>query len=703
MSRPRSLHGFLTRLIWLCVAPLILLAAYLAVDQVLAIQAERDIRAINRAKNVAQAIDQELSARMAALHMLAVSPLIDDEARWKDLYQEAQGFRESFGSHVILADLEMRMRFNTRAPFGTSLPLLPRPKGHSAVVSALETGRPAIGDTFFGPIAGQPLIAIALPVQREARTIFLLLTIFETHQFQKYLDQLILPEGWSLALLDGKQDVIVRRGGEPLDPAEVDPAGRFEVKLSAAPWSVVLEIPRDIYRAPMVRMATLLLLAILVTTLVGVVGGVLASRRLGREVASLAAAPEPGSQPPDIVEIAAVRQLLDEAAQQRQNAEAAERESDRRFQRLFQEAPLPLCLVNKEGTRLDFNARFMQVFGYTQADVPCIDQWWELAYPDPAYRSWVQSTWNTAVAHAAATNSDIEACEYRVTCKDGSERIMLISGILLGDECLTTCFDVTERRQAEDEVRRLNAELEQRVTERTAELQSANQELEALAYALTHNLRSPLRAIGGFSQVLLEEHACQLNGEAKNCLTQVRQASSNMGLLIEGILALLRCTRGELYREPIDITALALEQLDALATAAPGRQVNWQVVPGLTVNGDAAMLKIALGHLLGNAWKFTEGRDAPEIHVFAGQVQGHPAICISDNGIGFDMAHGERLFQPFQRLHRLDEFSGIGIGLATVQRIVRRHGGDVTASGSPGEGATFCFFLPQATEGDFHE
>ncbi|NVN92941.1 MAG: PAS domain-containing protein [Desulfuromonadales bacterium] len=256
--------------------------------------------------------------------------------------------------------------------------------------------------------------------------------------------------------------------------------------------------------------------------------------------------------------------------------------------------------------------------------------------------------------------------------------------------------EISNRKQAEEQIHRLNADLEQRVCERTAELQAANVELKELAYALTHNLGAPLRAINGFSRILLEEHAATLDGEARLCLDQLRDAGEQMGHLIDGILALLRCTSGELRREPVDISSLATRILNGLSRTEPERPVIREVEPNLSVMGDAAMIELALSHLLDNAWKFSRETAHAVIRVFADQVNGQRRICIADNGAGFDDDHRDLLFQPFQRLHRQDEFPGIGIGLATVQRIIHRHGGELTAEGVPGKGATFRFTLPES-------
>ena len=256
---------------------------------------------------------------------------------------------------------------------------------------------------------------------------------------------------------------------------------------------------------------------------------------------------------------------------------------------------------------------------------------------------------------------------------------------------------VAARLRTVEELRRLNADLERRVLERTAELSAANRELDSFAYAVSHDLRAPLRAMSGFSQALVEDYGKLLDAEARKYLDQIGIASRKMGELIDGILVLSRSTRGELRRDAIDISALATRLLEELVRGEPERQVGWLVEPHLLATGDARMIEAVLSNLLDNAWKYTGKAKAPSIRVFSGEIGGLSGFCVADNGAGFDMAHAEQLFQPFRRLHRQDEFPGIGIGLATVLRIVHRHGGEVRAESRPGAGATFCFTLPVNT------
>ncbi len=230
------------------------------------------------------------------------------------------------------------------------------------------------------------------------------------------------------------------------------------------------------------------------------------------------------------------------------------------------------------------------------------------------------------------------------------------------------------------------------------ELRRSRDELEAVSYSLSHDLRTPLRGIDGFAQILLEEQGEQLGEPGRDHLQRVRQASQRMGQLLDDFVELLAISRAELRREPVDLSALAREVCDRLATAEPERRVTWTIEEGAAVEGDPRLLRRAVTSLLHNAWKFTRERDPA--HIALRRVRGADGapmatFVVEDDGAGFDMAYVERLFQPFERLHGPDDGSaGSGMGLAIVRRVIQRHGGRVWAEGTPGKGARFFFSLP---------
>lgn len=254
--------------------------------------------------------------------------------------------------------------------------------------------------------------------------------------------------------------------------------------------------------------------------------------------------------------------------------------------------------------------------------------------------------------------------------------------------------DITQQTLAEQEIRRLNASLEQRIQERTRELKDAYDELESYSYAVAHDLRSPLRIINGFAQALQDDHP-ELGEASGQHLRRIMGASAKMGQLIDGLLQLSQYARGEVQRHPVNISAIATRLLEELAADDPQREVQWSVEAGLQALADPPLIEALLQNLLHNAWKYTAKVPAASIRVFSDTRDGQRHFCIRDNGAGFDMAHSGKLFQPFQRLHLPHEFSGLGIGLATARRIVLRHGGVLAAQSSPGQGATFCFTLPE--------
>jgi PAS domain S-box-containing protein len=255
--------------------------------------------------------------------------------------------------------------------------------------------------------------------------------------------------------------------------------------------------------------------------------------------------------------------------------------------------------------------------------------------------------------------------------------------------------EAERRAQAEREVSKLNAELEERVAVRTSQLEAANRELEAFSYSVSHDLRAPLRSIGGFSQILVKKYADRLDATGKDYLERVSRASQRMGELIDDLLKLSRVARGELRREEVDLSAIARSVADDLQDEERGRKVQFRLAEGVRAQGDAKLLRIVLENLLGNAWKFT--RKVPEAIIEFGMTEqdGAKTVFVRDNGAGFNMDYAHKLFGAFQRLHGANEFEGTGIGLATVQRIIHRHGGRVWGEGAPGEGATFYFTCNQ--------
>lgn len=254
--------------------------------------------------------------------------------------------------------------------------------------------------------------------------------------------------------------------------------------------------------------------------------------------------------------------------------------------------------------------------------------------------------------------------------------------------------EIGEHRRAREQVQALNALLELRVARRTQELEQANRELESFSYSVSHDLRAPLRAIEGFSAVLLGSHQGQLDDTGRGHLQRVCAATRRMGLLIDGLLNLARTTRTEIRGRELDLSGMAHGVVREILAAQPGWAVQFDIAPGLRAQGDPSLLRTVLDNLLGNAAKFSAGRPGARV-VFGVQAQdGQAGFVVRDNGVGFDMAHAARLFGAFQRLHPSGEFEGTGIGLANVQRIIRRHGGRVWAESQPGQGASFYFTLP---------
>ena len=308
-------------------------------------------------------------------------------------------------------------------------------------------------------------------------------------------------------------------------------------------------------------------------------------------------------------------------------------------------------------------------------------------------------------ADEALAGSALTPATLQLRRSDGDIRLVqVVLSEVPGDEgsdvaALVQVSDATDRIRAERAVRLLNRTLEARVEQRTRELTMANRELESFAYSVSHDLRAPLRTVEGFSRLLAERFSATLGADGLDYLTRVRNAANRMDALIDALLKMSRIGREPLRHAQVDLSRVAAEVVSELRQGDPARQVEVVVEPGLSAGGDPALLRNLLQNLLGNAWKFTARRPDARIELVGDTrrgdaAEGLAAFVVRDNGAGFDPAYASKLFRPFQRLHGADEYEGHGIGLATVRRIVERHGGSIHAEGRAGEGASFRFTLP---------
>lgn len=374
----------------------------------------------------------------------------------------------------------------------------------------------------------------------------------------------------------------------------------------------------------------------------------------------------------------------------RKRAEAALIRSEEQLRRFVEQAPVSIAMFDRNMNYIVTSRRWVSEYGRGHQDLVGLCHY--DVHPD------LPASWHE-IHRRGLDGETLENDDDQWTQNDGTHNWLRwavhpwrdhndeVGGIIIFAE------DISARRLAEEQIRRLNAELEQRVAERTTELRAANRELEAFTYAVAHDLRAPLRAMNGFSTALKEDYPGLLVGDAAECLDEIVEGSRRMSELIDGLLALSRSTQGELERQVVDLTAIARRICSELARSEPQRNVRWEIEDALAVRGDRRMLEVVLYNLLGNAWKYTAQTTSARITMLTTVEDDERHFCVDDNGAGFDMNYADKLFVPFQRLHRRDEFPGIGIGLATVQRIIHRHGGHIYAHGVPGKGAHFCFTI----------
>ncbi|MEW5789165.1 MAG: PAS domain S-box protein [Pseudomonadota bacterium] len=362
---------------------------------------------------------------------------------------------------------------------------------------------------------------------------------------------------------------------------------------------------------------------------------------------------------------------------------------DERFRSVLEAAPDAVVIADAGGRMVLVNAQTEALFGYRREEM--LGEPVEMLLPErlrPGHTGLRRGY--AAAPRPRPMGSGLDLFGRR---RDGSEFPVSISlsPLVVGEAryVFSDIRDITEQREARQRIQDLNDSL----ARRNAELAILNQELEAFSYSVSHDLRAPLRAIDGFSQILLKDNAAQLDEAGRDRLGRVRRAAQHMGALIDDLLKLSRVSRAELSFQPLDLADLARESVETLRRQEPDRRVEVDIAAPLPARGDPKLLRIALDNLLGNAWKFTGRRADARIEMGVAPSPQGPVFHVRDNGAGFDMAYADKLFGAFQRLHDAGQFPGTGIGLATVQRIVHKHGGRIWAESAPEAGATFRFTL----------
>ena len=362
------------------------------------------------------------------------------------------------------------------------------------------------------------------------------------------------------------------------------------------------------------------------------------------------------------------------------------------YQTLVNTSPDAITLSDLEGKIIKCNPQTLELHGAGSEEEIIGMNAFEMIAPEERDRAYDN-------ARITLETGSVRNLRYSMLRKDGSRFDGELSASLVVDAqgqpkaFMAITRDVTERKRAEDEIRALNRELDQRVRERTAELEASNRELESFAYSVSHDLRAPLRAIDGFSQALMEDYYDHFDARGRDYLDRVSAAARRMARLIDDLLEISRVTRTSMRREWVNLSALAREIEGQLRQDSPERDATFIIGDRVEAFGDPLLLRLALENLLNNAFKFTADRPRARIEFGALEQNRHTTYFVGDDGVGFDMAYADKLFAPFQRLHTRSQFPGTGIGLATVQRIIHRHGGRIWGEGQVDRGATFYFTL----------
>lgn len=694
--------------------------------------------ALDLARSVAVDIDRELDTTIAMAQALALAPSLQD-ADFAEFDAYARKILNIRGNVVVLRDLAGQQLVNVLLPFGAKMPI-----GQSAVLAhagqlAVKTGRPVITDLALGTLVKSPMIVVNVPVLRHGEAAYVVNLRLTPERIRDIVNGRELPNEFVISVFDSRYALIARsqdqekyvgtkssagfqrlsagnegtwvgtdRLGVPVSGAYVRPA--------LANWRVRVTVPTAALEAPLRR--SLLFIAALAAVGLGVsiVLALLYGRRLARPIQELAAtaaslgrgemvAPIEGSMR-EINQVsetlATTARTLKQQAHERDVAQALLRRSEERQRRKIEEAlarseqqlrllvdsvkDYAILMLDPDGMVATWSKGAERIKGYRPEEI--IGRHFSIFHSaQDVADGKPQHELKTAIAEGRSQDAG-----WRLR-KDGSAfwgEVMITpiynsAGTLTGFSKVTR--DITERMTYETALQ-----------EKNGQLQAAVNELDAFSYSVSHDLRAPLRAIDGFSRILVKEHAAHLSPQAREYLQLVRANTEQMGHLVDDLLRFSRLGRQPLSKQQVATEPMIEQVVCEARLQAKGRDVTVSVAPVPPVCGDAALLKQVFVNLIDNAFKYTRHRDDAIIEIGAREIEGEQVFFVRDNGAGFDMKYSGQLFKVFQRLHRADEFEGTGVGLAIVQRIIQRHGGRVWADAALGEGATFYF----TTEGNNH-